>query len=249
MAAAVCAMALTGADAFAPASPVGGRAGIVRETRALRPAALAQGAPRTCRACPPVSMAAAGTEAPWKIVKNTAARTAFVLNQWKNVAENSRSLGWTSSSEEAMMKLRREAATADAMKAVIPALMKRATLDKAIAEVGKAPEGMPDEITNLGVTLAVSVGAGSACALYYKCPEKKFWCIEQLVANTAMAGQLESQVHVIQEIAKDAKEEGVPEVRMASCCYDEMKGTIYGSLEELGFQQPEADVAWSVYKQ
>jgi hypothetical protein len=193
--------------------------------------------------------AAAGTTAPWKTVKNTAARTAFVLNQWKNVAENSRTLGWTSSSEEAMMKLRREAATADCLKNVIPTLMKRATLDKAIAEVGKAPEGMPLEITNLGVTLAVSVGAGSACALYFKCPEKKFFRIENIVANTAMAGQLESQKYVIQEIVKDAKEEGVPEIRMVSSCYDEMTGTIYGSLQDLGFQQPEADVAWSVYKQ
>jgi hypothetical protein len=192
---------------------------------------------------------AAGTNAPWKTVKNTAARTAFVLNQWKNVAENSRTLGWTSSSEEAMMKLRREAATADVLKNVIPTLMKRATIDKAMAEVGKAPEGMPMEITNLGVTLAVSVGAGSACALYFKCPEKKFFRIEHIVANTAMAGQLESQKYVIQEIVKDAKEEGVPEIRMVSSCYDEMKGTIYGTLQDLGFQQPEADVAWSVYKQ
>ena len=107
---------------------------------------------------------------------------------------------------------------------------------------------MPLEITNLGVTLAVSVGAGSACALYFKCPEKKFFRIEHIVANTAMAGQLESQKYIIQEIVKDAKEEGVPEIRMVSSCYDEMTGTIYGSLQDLGFQLPEADVPWSVYK-
>ena len=85
------------------------------------------------------------TDAPWKVVRNTAARTAFVLTQWKNVAENSRSLGWTSSSEEAMIKLRREAATADAMKLVIPALMQRATIDKAIEVNGKTPDDVPDQ--------------------------------------------------------------------------------------------------------
>lgn len=170
-----------------------------------------------------------------------------MLNQWKNVAENARSLGWTSSSEEAMMKLRREAATADAMKSVIPKLMQRAVMDKAIQEKGKAPEGLGD-IEHLGATLAISVGSGSACALYYKSPDKAFWRIDHLVANTAMAGQLDTQQFVVKEVVKDAEEMGVTEIRLASSCYDEMKGTIYGSLEELGFQQPEADADWSVYK-
>jgi len=192
---------------------------------------------------------AKATETPWKTVKDTAARTAFVLNQWKNVAENSRSLGWTSSSEEAMMKLRREAATADAMKSAMPALMKRATIDKAVQETGSAPAGIPDEITNLGVTLAVSVGSGSACALYYRSPDKSFYRIDHLVANTAMAGQLDTQRFVVHEIVNEAKEAGVPEVRLANTCYDEMTGTIYGSLEELGFLQPDAGVPWCIYKQ
>jgi hypothetical protein len=171
-----------------------------------------------------------------------------VLNQWKNVAENSRSLGWTSSSEEAMMKLRREAATADAMKNIIPTLMQRAAVDKAIEVNGKAPDATPDNIANLGVTLAVSVGSGSACALFYKSHEKTFFRIEQIVANTAMAGQLETQRFVVEQVAKDAQDAGVSEVRLAGNCYDEMTGTIYGSLEELGFKEPDAGVPWSVYK-
>jgi hypothetical protein len=187
------------------------------------------------------------TDTPWKVLKNTAARTAFVLNQWKTVAENSRSLGWTSSSEEAMMKLRREAATADAMKAIIPKLMQRAVMDKAIEEKGKAPDGVGD-IQHLGVTLAVSVGSGSACALYHKSPDNAFWRIDNLVTNTAMPGQLETQRFVVQEVVKDAGESGVPEVRLASACYDEMKGTIYGTLEELGFHEPEAGAEWCVHK-
>lgn len=190
---------------------------------------------------------AQGTDTPWKVVKNTAARTAFVLNQWKSVAENSRSLGWTSSSEEAMIKLRREAATADAMKTVIPKLMQRAVMDKAIEENGKAPDGVGD-IEHLGVTLAVSVGSGSACALYHKSPDQTFWRIDHLVANTAMSGQLETQRFVVQQVVKDAEEVGVNEVRLASSCYDDMTGTIYGSLEQLGFQQPEASADWCVHK-
>jgi hypothetical protein len=189
------------------------------------------------------------TDAPWKVVRNTAARTAFVLTQWKNVAENSRSLGWTSSSEEAMIKLRREAATADAMKLVIPALMQRATIDKAIEVNGKTPDDVPDATKHLGVALAVSVGSGSACGLYYKSPAKDFYRIDHLVANTAMAGQLETQKFVVREIVSEAKEAGVPEVRLSSSCYDELKGTIYGSLGELGFQDPDEGAEWSVFKQ
>jgi len=172
-----------------------------------------------------------------------------VLNQWKNVAENSRSLGWTSSNLESMMKLRREAATADAMKAIIPTLMQKATMDKAIEVNGKAPEGIPDNIKNLGVTLAVSVGAGSACALYFKSSEKTFIRIDHLVCNTALPGQLDTQRFVVQQIVKDAQEAGVAEVRIASGCYDEMTGTIYGTLDQLGFQQPDVGMPWSVYKQ
>ena len=187
------------------------------------------------------------TDTPWKLLKNTAARTAFVLNQWKNVAENARNLGWTSSSEEAMIKLRREAGTADAMKIVIPKLMQRAVMDKAIQENGKAPDGVGD-VQHLGMTLAISVGSGSACALYHKSPDNAFWRIDHLVTNTAMPGQLATQRFVVQEVAKEAEELGVPEVRLASACYDEMTGTIYGSLEELGFHEPEAGAEWCVHK-
>ena len=42
---------------------------------------------------------------------------------------------------------------------------------------------------------------------------------------------------------------GVPEVRLSSSCYDELKGTIYGSLGELGFQDPDEGAEWSVFKQ
>ena len=193
--------------------------------------------------------ASADGKMPWRTVKDSAAKTAFVLNQWKNVAENSRNLGWTSSSEEAMIKLRREGATADAMKHVVPMLMKRATVDKTIQETGNAPAGIPDEITNLGVTWAISVGSGSACALYYKSPDNAFYHIDYIVANTAMAGQLASQCFVVQEVVREAKVAGVPEVRLSCTCCDEMTGTIYGSADELGFLQPDAGVPWRVFKQ
>ena len=134
------------------------------------------------------------SKVPWIVVKDTAARTAFVLNQWKTVAENSRSLGWTSSSEESMMKLRREAATADAMKLILPTLMQRAAIDKALQETGSAPADTPDNIKTLGICAAISVGAGSACALYHKSPDQSYYRIDHLVANTAVEGQLETQV-------------------------------------------------------
>ena len=187
------------------------------------------------------------SKVPWIVVKDTAARTAFVLNQWKTVAENSRSLGWTSSSEESMMKLRREAATADAMKLILPTLMQRAAIDKALQETGSAPADTPDNIKTLGICAAISVGAGSACALYHKSPDQSYYRIDHLVANTAVEGQLETQRFVVQEIVKEAKEKGVPEVRLAAACYDDMKGTIYGSVQELGFEPPSEETEWAVY--
>merc|ERR1719183_1558100 len=147
----LCAAALPAAHAFLTTAPVhtSDLSVVISGKHAARVA------PRAACRQGVVSLKAQETDTkraskvPWIVVKDTAARTAFVLNQWKTVAENARSLGWTSSSEEAMMKLRREAATADAMKSVIPKLMQRAVMDKAIQEKGKAPEGLGD-IEHLG---------------------------------------------------------------------------------------------------
>ncbi|EKX55024.1 hypothetical protein GUITHDRAFT_131968 [Guillardia theta CCMP2712] len=186
----------------------------------------------------------------YKFIRNSAARTAFILNNWKAYAENSRALGWTSSSTEAMIKLQRESATADVMKAMVPMIMQKAAADKAAEENGSMPASIPQNIAKLNVIAAVSVGAGSSAAVYTK--GEGFYTVEYIVANTQMTGQFESQVALLNEVAREAKEEGVKEIRLACNSLPPSSGSLtsldclYGSLDTFGFKESEAGVPWYV---
>jgi hypothetical protein len=99
-------------------------------------------------------------KSPWLIVERKTARTAFLCNNWKNEAENARNLGWTSSSVETMIRMQREAATADIMKIVMPMLMAKAADEKMLQD---NPAATPNpKVANMDVIAAVSVGSGSA---------------------------------------------------------------------------------------
>eukprot|EP00960_Hanusia_phi_P062959 765312-Hanusia_phi.AAC.1 len=186
----------------------------------------------------------------YRFIRNSAARTAFILNNWKAYAENSRALGWTSSSIEAMIKLQRESATADVMKAMVPMIMQKAAADKAAAEKGSMPESIPQNIAKLNVIAAVSVGAGSAAAVYTK--GEGFYTIEYIVANTQMASQFESQIALLNELAREAKEEDVKEIRLACNSLPPSSGSLtsldclYGSLDTFGFKESETGAPWYV---
>ena len=99
-------------------------------------------------------------KSPWMIVEKKAPRTAFLCNGWKTEAENARNLGWTSSSIETMVRMQREAATADLFKDVMPLLMAKAADEKNLLD---NPAATPNpKMANLEIIAAISVGSGSA---------------------------------------------------------------------------------------
>eukprot|EP00290_Baffinella_frigidus_P041345 CAMPEP_0180292964 /NCGR_PEP_ID=MMETSP0988-20121125/17173_1 /TAXON_ID=697907 /ORGANISM="non described non described, Strain CCMP2293" /LENGTH=231 /DNA_ID=CAMNT_0022269365 /DNA_START=42 /DNA_END=738 /DNA_ORIENTATION=- len=181
---------------------------------------------------------------PWMIVEKKAPRTAFLCNGWKNEAENARNLGWTSSSVETMVRMQREAATADLMKLVMPLLMAKAADEKNLQD---NPAATPNpKMANLEVIAAISVGSGSAAAVYSM--SESVYTIDYLFCNTQTAGQLQSQNVVIKHIVGLAEKAGVKEVRLAPLSFVPGQETIFGTLAEIGFEEAGAGVPWAVYK-
>jgi hypothetical protein len=176
-----------------------------------------------------------GQLADYKIVSSGTGRIAFMVNGWKNQAENAFALGWTDSTEAEMIRMQRVRATADAGKDVMPLLMQKAAAEQAGVT---SQENLPPAIRGLNVVAAVSVGSGSACVLFTKEPE--FIRIDYLLANTQAAGQSMAQQTLIRHVSDLAKQSGIAEVRLAASTLP----TLYAAPAQLGFEELSPGSPW-----
>mmetsp|Transcript_45362 Transcript_45362/g.71145 ORF Transcript_45362/g.71145 Transcript_45362/m.71145 type:complete len:131 (-) Transcript_45362:79-471(-) len=129
------------------------------------------------------------------------------------------------------------------MKDVMPVLMQKAAAEKAAeSNGGVMPESIPDSIKKLEVLAAISVGAGSACALYTKGEDHVM--IEHLIANTKMGGQFDAQKYLVDQIVAQGKEAGLPEIRLKTSTHP----TLYSEPAEYGFEESEGGAPWNVMK-
>eukprot|EP00961_Rhodomonas_salina_P205065 2768232-Rhodomonas_salina.1 len=159
---------------------------------------------------------AKATKSRYTYISKPAGKIGFLVNIWKNEAENQRGRGWLSSTEEEMIELQRVAATSQQLQEGMRTIMQKAVAEKAAeANGGVMPDSIPEYIVNLNVIVAISGGFGSACALYTK---KEDWLeIEYLVANTQMDGQFDAQKDVVKHLVGPAL---CPELTLAALRFE-----------------------------
>lgn len=185
---------------------------------------------------------AKATKSRYTYISKPAGKIGFLVNIWKNEAENQRGRGWLSSTEEEMIELQRVAATSQQLQEGMRTIMQKAVAEKAAeANGGVMPDSIPEYIVNLNVIVAISGGFGSACALYTK---KEDWLeIEYLVANTQMDGQFDAQKDVVKHLVAEAKKEGLKEVRLLARTHE----TLFGEHTDLGFRELKDGEEYSEY--